>query len=208
MNTIDIRDMKYLIRYTDKVSGTEYYIGQSGIYNDRHYFKLLNYDKLYEQIREYGFDTLEETKTAIMSNKNDIEYHLTFLNKDEEFKKRLKTESESLLEIVPVTVEFNINIKLSLATKLKVNIHEDDKYVIQVNGKYYLNHAKHFSEIYQKHLFLLFDTEQAAKSFITKMVIKNSDEFEALSGITYKEFLDKCVKIVRYEDLDDNKEEK
>ena len=207
MNTIDIRDMKYLIRYTDKVSGTEYYIGRSGVYNDRHYFKLLEYRKLYEQILEYGFDTLEETKNAIMSNKNNIEYHLTFLNKDEEFKKRLKNESESLLEIIPVTVDFNINIKSNLATKLKVNIHEDDKYVIQVNGEYYLNSAKYFSKIDQKGIFLLFDTEQAAKSFITKMVIKDSRAFEALSGMTYNEFLDKCIKIVKYEDLI-NKEQK
>lgn len=62
MNTIDIRDMKYLIRYTDKVSGTDYYIGKSGIFNDRHYFKLLKYRELYKQVLDYGFDTLEETK--------------------------------------------------------------------------------------------------------------------------------------------------
>ena len=98
-------------------------------------------------------------------------------------------------------MDFNINIKSNLATKLKVNIHEDDKYVIQVNGEYYLNNAKYFSKIGQKSIFLLFDTEQAAKSFITKMVIKDSEAFEALSGMTYNEFLDKCVKIVKYEDL-------
>lgn len=205
MSTIDIRSTKYLIRYTDKVSGTDYYIGKSGIFNDRHYFKLLKYRKLYEQILEYGFDTLEETKNAILSNKNDIEFHLTFLNKDDEFKKRLKTESESLLEIIPVTVNFNVNIKSDLATELKVDIHEDDKYVIQVNGEYYLNKAKYFSRIDQKGIFLLFDTEQAAKSFITKMVIKDSEAFEALSGMTYKSFLDKCIKIIKYKNLD-NKE--
>lgn len=205
MNTIDIRDMKYLIRYTDKVSGTDYYIGKSCISNDRHYFKLLKYRELYKQVLDYGFDTLEETKNAIMSNKNNIEYHLTFLNKDDEFKKRLKTESESLLEIIPVTVDFNVNIKSNLATRLKVNIHEDDKYVIQVNDEYYLNKAKYFSRIDQKGAFLLFNTEQEAKSFITKMVIKDSAAFEALSGMTYNEFLDKCIKIIKYENLD-NKE--
>ena len=205
MNTIDIRDTKYLIRYTDKVSGTDYYIGKSGIFNDRHYFKLLKYRELYKQVLDYGFDTLEETKNAIMSNKNDIEYHLTFLNKDDEFKKRLKTESESLLEIIPVTVDFNVNIKSNLATKLKVNIHEDDKYVIQINGEYYLNKAKYFSRIDQKDAFLLFDTEQEAKSFIAKMVIKDSAVFEALSGMTYNEFLNKCIKIIKYKNLD-NKE--
>ena len=198
MNTIDIRDMKYLIRYTDKVSGTDYYIGKSCISNDRHYFKLLKYRELYKQVLDYGFDTLEETK-------NDIEYHLTFLNKDDEFKKRLETESESLLEIIPVTVDFNVNIKSNLATKLKVNIHEDDKYVIQINGEYYLNKAKYFSRIDQKGIFLLFNTEQEAKSFITKMVIKDSEAFEALSGMTYKSFLDKCIKIIKYKNLD-NKE--
>ena len=198
MNTIDIRDMKYLIRYTDKVSGTDYYIGKSCISNDRHYFKLLKYRELYKQVLDYGFDTLE-------ANKNDIEYHLTFLNKDDEFKKRLETESESLLEIIPVTVDFNVNIKSNLATKLKVNIHEDDKYVIQINGEYYLNKAKYFSRIDQKGIFLLFNTEQEAKSFITKMVIKDSEAFEALSGMTYKSFLDKCIKIIKYKNLD-NKE--
>ena len=80
MSIIDIRSTKYLIRYTDKVSGTDYYIGKSCISNDRYYFKLLEYRKLYKQILDYGFNTLEETKNAIMSNKNDIEYHLTFLN--------------------------------------------------------------------------------------------------------------------------------
>lgn len=205
MSIIDIRSTKYLIRYTDKVSGTDYYIGKSCISNDRHYFKLLEYRKLYKQVLDYGFNTLEETKNAIMSNKNDIEYHLTFLNKDDEFKKRLKTESESLFEIIPVTVNFNVNIKSGLATELKVDIHEDDKYVIQVNGEYYLNKAKYFSRIDQKGIFLLFDTEQAAKSFITKMAIKDSAAFEALSGMTYNEFLDKCIKIIKYKNLD-NKE--